>query len=250
MSYQKDFWGKLKEYTAARIALGRTGSSVPTDYLLQFQLAHARARDAVYAELNTELLQEELQNFSKHVLLVHSKAADRTTYLKRPDLGRQLSEESVDLLKAQLSSAYDICFVLADGLSAYAVEQNSIPLLKAILPKLNGYRIAPICIAQQSRVALGDEIAHLLYSRMIVVLIGERPGLSSADSMGIYLTYNPSPGITDEKRNCISNIRTGGLHPSFAADKLFYLINEAFRLRLSGVALKEDHKISIEGTEQ
>ena len=247
MAYQKDFWEKLKEYTAARIALGRTGSSVPTDYLLQFQLAHAKARDAVYAKLTTELLQEELQKLSQQSIVVHSKALDRTTYLKRPDLGRQLNEESAEKLKALPSSAYDICFVLADGLSAFAVEQNALPLLKAVLPKLSAYSIAPICIALQSRVALGDEIAYLLNSRMVIILIGERPGLSAADSMGIYLTYQPKPGTTDERRNCISNIRLGGLHPTFAAEKALYLINESFRLKLSGVALKEDHKTFIEG---
>ena len=248
--YQKDFWEKLKEFTAARIAVGRTGSSVPTDYLLQFQLAHAKARDAVYASLDIELLKEELQKLSVQVLEVNSKATDRATYLKRPDLGRQLSEQSAEKLKALNSTAYDICFVLADGLSAFAIDQNSIPLLKAILPKLKDYSIAPVCIAQQSRVALGDEIAYLLKSRMVIMLIGERPGLSAADSMGVYITYNPEPGVTDERRNCISNIRQGGLHPAFAADKLFYLINEAFRLKLTGVALKEDHISSIEGQKQ
>ncbi len=227
----------LRDFTPARVDIGRAGHSLPTRELLDFQLAHAKARDAVHLPLDVASLVVELK---MPCLKLASAAADRTTYLHRPDLGRQLNPESRELL-AQYRSEYDAVFVIADGLSALAVHRHAAPLLEVILPKLD-WRIAPIAIVEQGRVAIGDEIGELLGAKLSVVLIGERPGLSSPDSLGIYLTWYPRPGRSDAERNCISNIRTEGLSFELAAHKLFFLMNESRRLKLSGVKLREDAK--------
>ncbi|MGI8741918.1 MAG: ethanolamine ammonia-lyase subunit EutC [Bryobacteraceae bacterium] len=222
----------LRNFTPARVALGRTGHSLPTRELLDFQLAHARARDAVHAKLDTaSLLLEGIP--------VVSAAADRITYLRRPDLGRKLNEDSRQRLQAQATGDFDAVFVIADGLSALAVHRHAKPLLDAVIPRLPGWRLAPIVIAEQARVALGDEIGQLLRARLAVVLVGERPGLTSPDSLGIYLTWDPKPGRTDAERNCISNIRVEGLSYTMAADQLIFLMTESRRRKLSGVHLKE-----------
>jgi ethanolamine ammonia-lyase small subunit len=231
----------LKEFTAARIAIGRVGSSIPLKQSLQFNLAHAYARDAVYSILDVDGLLTKLEVFNLPVLHLHSKAMTRHKYLKRPDHGRQLNEESEELLK-DYSTGYDVVIIIADGLSATAVNENTFGLLQILIPMLSGakLKLAPICLVEQGRVAIGDDIGSALNAKFSVILIGERPGLSSADSMGAYLTYNPRPGLTDESRNCISNIRPQGLTHKPAADKIFYLINEAFKRKLSGVALKDN----------
>jgi ethanolamine ammonia-lyase small subunit len=231
----------LKEFTAARIAIGRTGTSIPLKESLEFKLAHAHARDAVYSELDIEGLTNSLQAFYLPVLSLHSNAANRHKYLKRPDLGRQLDETSAQLLK-DYGTGIDIAIIIADGLSAMAVRENAFSLLKLLIPMLfnEKFRLAPLCLVEQGRVAIGDEIAEGLHAKLSIVLIGERPGLSSADSMGMYLTYNPRPGLTDESRNCISNIRPEGLSYHLAARKTFYLVQEAFKRNLSGVALKDN----------
>ena len=231
----------LKEFTAARIAIGRTGTSIPIKETLQFKLAHAHARDAVYSVLDTEGLLNSLKIFNLPLLHLHSKAASRHKYLKRPDHGRQLDEESEEQLKEH-SSRYDISIIVADGLSAEAVNQNAFDLLKILVPKLQSaeLEIAPLCLVEQGRVAVGDDIGFGLNAKLSIILIGERPGLSAADSMGAYLTYDPRPGLTDESRNCISNIRPQGLKAKPAADKIFYLVIEAFKRKLSGVGLKDD----------
>jgi ethanolamine ammonia-lyase small subunit len=231
----------LKAFTAARIAIGRIGASIPLKASLEFNLAHAHARDAVYSVLDTEGLLNSLAVFELPVLHLHSRAAGRHKYLKRPDLGRQLNEESAELIKNGHIKT-DVVIIIADGLSATAVNENAFDLLNLLIPLLKtaGLTIAPLCLVEQGRVAIGDEIAHNLGSKLSVVLIGERPGLSSAASMGAYITYGPKPGLTDESRNCVSNIRPQGLTNKPAAHKICYLINEAFKGKLSGVALKDN----------
>lgn len=235
-----DPWESLKKFTAARIAMGRAGTSIPLRHSLAFKLAHAHARDAVYSTLDTAVLINGLKLLDTPVLLLHSNAADRRQYLQRPDLGREPDEDSIRTIQAH-AAAYDVAIIIADGLSAEAVNSHAIPLLDILLPSLKsaGLTIAPVCLAEQARVAFADPVAHLLRAQLSVILIGERPGLSAADSMGAYLTYNPRPGLTDESRNCISNIRLQGLQYQPAAEKLFYLVQEAFKKRLSGVQLKD-----------
>lgn len=228
---------RLREYTPARVELGRAGLSLPTRALLEFQLAHAKARDAVHLPLAIQSLVLELKQKGMESITLASAARNRDEYLKRPDLGRRLSDESRERLSA-LRDEYDAAFVIADGLSALAVHRHAVPLLDLVLSNLD-WRIAPVAIIEQGRVAIGDEIGEVLGSRLVVVLIGERPGLSSPDSLGAYLTWQPRRGRTDAERNCISNIRAEGLSYAAAAHKLLFLMNEARRLKLSGVGLKE-----------
>jgi ethanolamine ammonia-lyase small subunit len=229
---------RLRDYTMARVELGRAGSSVPTRALLDFQLAHAKARDAVHLPLAVNSLALELKQQRLKSITLASAARDRDEYLRRPDLGRRLSPDSREQLAA-LGGDYDAAFVIADGLSALAVHRHAVPLLELVLRDLN-WRIAPVAIVEQGRVAIGDEIGEVLGAQMVVVLIGERPGLSSPDSLGAYLTWQPRPGRTDAERNCISNIRAEGLSYAAAAHKLLFLMNESRRLKLSGVRLKEN----------
>ncbi len=225
-----DPWNKLRNFTAARIALGRAGQSLPTPELLRFQLAHAQARDAIYSELDTGKLKDEIIGSGLQAVLLQSQAENRTVYVKRPDLGRKLDAGSVQMLNQLPKPAipYDLSLVLADGLSAQAVQKHAPSLLSALLPQLvaPNWNLAPIVIVTGGRVAIGDQIGHLLGARMVAVLIGERPGLSSPDSLGIYLTYQPRPGLTDESRNCISNVRPEGLSSGFAAAKMYDLLTE------------------------
>jgi ethanolamine ammonia-lyase small subunit len=227
----------LREFTPARVDLGRTGHSVPTSELLDFQLAHARARDAVHLPLDVHSMILELKQKNIPYIALASEANDRFIYLHRPDLGRRLNTESREQL-APLKSEYDATFVIADGLSALAVHRHAVPLLELVLCKLD-WNIALVAIVAQGRVAIGDEIGELLGAKLAVVLIGERPGLSSPDSLGVYLTWQPRLGRTDAERNCISNIRAEGLSYELAAHKLLFLMNESRRLKLSGVQLKE-----------
>jgi ethanolamine ammonia-lyase small subunit len=226
----------LRDYTMARVDLGRAGTSMPTRELLEFQLAHAKARDAVHLSLAVNSLVLELKNIPSITLT--SAARDRGEYLKRPDLGRRLSDDSREQLGA-VRGDYDAAFVIADGLSALAVHRHAVPLLELLLRDLD-WRIAPVAIVEQGRVAIGDEIGESLGARMVVVFIGERPGLSSPDSLGAYLTWQPRRGRTDAERNCVSNIRAEGLSYAAAAHKLLFLMNESRRLKLSGVRLKEN----------
>jgi len=236
-----DSWESLKEFTAARIALGRAGDSIPMRQSLEFKLAHAHARDAVYSTLDTEKLTEDLRVLDIPVLKLHSQATTRQIYLQRPDLGRLPDETSDQIVKAHLIPS-DISIILADGLSANAINNGAFSLLEALIPLIKGmnYKLAPVCLAEQARVAIADPIAHGLQSRLSIILIGERPGLSSADSIGAYLTYSPKPGLTDESRNCVSNIRQDGLSFKLAAEKIFYLVQESFKRKLSGVDLKDN----------
>lgn len=232
-------WAALRQLTQARIALGRSGISVPTQAQLAFQLAHARARDAVHTALDADALAAALVPLGLGSVIVDSACPDRATYLQRPDLGRSLSDASRSLLAP---SSCDLVLVLADGLSALALEQNALPFLEILLPRLaqDGWQVAPLVIVRQGRVAVGDDIGAALGARAVVVLIGERPGLSSPDSMGVYLTWAPRVGSTDAQRNCISNVRRAGLPCQDAACRLHYLLSEARRRGLSGVALKDE----------
>jgi ethanolamine ammonia-lyase small subunit len=241
-----DPWSKLRQLTGARIALGRAGGSLPTAAMLDFQLAHARARDAVHLEFDAAGVERQLEERGYRALRVHSAAANRACYLQRPDLGRRLDESSRATLRAFTraggESGCDAVFVIADGLSALAAHSHAVVVFELACRALarQGWRLAPVVVAEQSRVALGDEIGHLLGAAQVAILIGERPGLSSADSLGIYLTYAPRVGRTDGERNCISNIRADGLTYDSAARKLVYLMTQARHLRLTGVALKDD----------
>lgn len=235
-----DPWHELKAFTAARIALGRTGTAMPLEEVLRFKLAHAHARDAVYSSLDIAAL----SNREWEVNVLHSKAADRAEYLQRPDKGRQLNESS----RLSLTPVNaDVGIILVDGLSATAINHHVIPVLEYLYPMLQAKKIsvAPIQLVEQGRVAIGDEIGALLEVKLVLVLIGERPGLTSPDSLGAYLTWQPRPGLTDEVRNCISNIRPEGLPYKLAAEKMFYLINEALRLHLTGIMLKDNYSLRI-----
>ncbi|RDK03970.1 ethanolamine ammonia-lyase subunit EutC [Paraburkholderia lacunae] len=245
---EKNPWNALRQFTNARIALGRAGNSLPTAPLLAFNLSHAQARDAVHHPLDTEVLHEQLRAQNFRTLDLHSAAPDREHYLRRPDLGRRLSEESRAALAQVPSESPDVVFVIGDGLSAFAASKQSIPLLQAVCPKLTDWRIGPVVVARQARVALGDEIGELLGAKLVVMLIGERPGLSSPDSLGIYLTYAPKVGCSDAQRNCISNVRPEGLNYALAAHKLHYLLTHARRLGLTGVGLKDDSDAALAHT--
>jgi ethanolamine ammonia-lyase small subunit len=240
-----DTWGHLRRFTRARVALGRTGASLPTREVLAFGLAHAQARDAVHLPLDTAALSAALSAKGFRCLHAASAAPDRAAYLRRPDWGRKLCAGSYEALEAAAShheyDRPDCVFVVADGLSSLAVARHALPLLEALAPLIRTTgQPMPVVVAAQARVALGDEIGHLLGARQVAVLIGERPGLSSPDSLGIYLTHAPRPGLTDADRNCISNVRPEGLSYDAAARKLAYLMAGARRLGRSGVDLKDD----------
>jgi ethanolamine ammonia-lyase small subunit len=228
-----DPWIALRPTTRARIGLGRTGDALPIKDVLEFQLAHAKARDAVHTPLDTAAIVRAIAPLES--VTVHSQAIDRTTYLRRPDLGRQL-----DPACRLPGGPYDAVFVIADGLSPVGVQHHAPPLLRACLDRLPGWSLAPIVIATQARVALGDEIGALLQANLCVVLIGERPGLSVANSLGVYLTYQSRIGRRDSERNCISNIHADGLSYAAAADMLAWLMTEARTRKLTGVGLKDD----------
>src|SRR5882757_2251500 len=239
-------WAGLRQLTAARIGLARSGASLATGPLLELRLAHARARDAVHARLDEERLGAALETLGLPVLAVASAVRDRPQYLMRPDLGRQLTSDSTNVLASNVlanhaGGGHDVALVISEGLSARAIERHAQPLLAALLPQLraDGWRIAPLTIVRQGRVAIGDAVAQLLRARMVVILIGERPGLSAPDSMGAYLTWQPGPQTTDANRNCISNIRPEGIDPTSASFKIMHLL-QAMRLReVSGIALKD-----------
>jgi ethanolamine ammonia-lyase small subunit len=234
-------WRDLRRYTSARVALGRAGNGLPTAAHLDFQEAHARARDAVWSALDIAALEGAVGALELPVRRVASTAPDRRSYLLRPDLGRRLTDQDAAALsEAAVPGSFAV--VLADGLCATGVQAHAPPLLAALLPGLReaGWRLAPLVIATQARVALGDAIGEALRAAAVAVLIGERPGLSATDSLGCYLTWAPRPGRTDAERNCISNIRPEGLPPTAAARKLLWLATAARRLGQTGVALKDE----------
>lgn len=237
---QADLAARLRALTPARVGLGRTGVSLATRDLLDFQRCHALARDAVHARLDAASLARTLGAITGgSVYRLHSAAADRSTYLQRPDLGRRLDDASQKLLAERARPGpFDLALVVEDGLSALAVERHTAPLVEELLPQLGGWRLAPVCVVEQGRVAVGDEIGAALNARIAAVLIGERPGLSSPDSLGVYITWEPRPGRTDAERNCISNIRMEGLNYAQAAAQLSIMLNAARNRQMTGVALK------------
>ncbi|GLS44480.1 ethanolamine ammonia-lyase subunit EutC [Methylobacterium brachythecii] len=239
---EDDLWKRLSRLTPARIGLGRAGAGLPTREVLSFGLAHAQARDAVHAPLDADAIVSAIERLGFASLTVASHAVDRATYLRRPDHGRRLSEESEAALRQSVSEPVDLAVVVADGLSARAVHEGAAPMLAALKPLVekSGWSLAPIVVALQARVALGDAVGALLKARAVVVLIGERPGLSSPDSLGLYLTFGPRPGRSDAERNCISNVRPAGLSHELAANKLHWLIAQALTRGLTGVNLKDE----------
>ena len=238
-----DVWQALRATTPARIGLGRAGNALPLRAVLDLQMDHARARDAVHAALDVDRLAAELA--PHEVLQVRSAAPDRPTYLRRPDLGRRLAQGAA----LPDGPGCDVLFVIGDGLSATGVQAGAAELVHACIAQLSGLTIGPVVIAQQARVALADEIGARLRARMTVMVIGERPGLSVADSLGLYMTFDPHVGRTDAERNCISNIHgAGGLGADQAARTLGWLLREALRRGLSGVSLKDDQPPLLAGT--
>jgi ethanolamine ammonia-lyase small subunit len=237
---QADCWGSLRALTPARLALGRAGASLPTDEVLRFGWDHAQARDAVQIRLDVEALEREIAGLGLATLRVASRATDRAIYLMRPDLGRRLKTDDAQALEQGAGSGCDLALVVADGLSSLAVQRHAPAVLAEVTRTVPAdWRLSPVVIATQARVALGDEIGERLRAGMVAMLIGERPGLSSPDSLGIYLTWQPRVGRSDAERNCISNIRPEGLGYAQAAHKLVWLCQEARQLKLSGVGLKD-----------
>ena len=230
----RDPFAPLRRLTPARIGLGRAGAGLPTAAMLDFQFAHARAQEAVREELDAPRLAAAIDT---PAIVVESAAPDRDVFLRRPDLGRRLAAHSQ--LPARGDHDHDLVIVLADGLSAGAVHAHAPDTARALVQALDGWRLAPMVIVRQGRVAIGDEIGARLGARAVVVLIGERPGLSAADSLSAYLTWAPRPGRLDSERNCVSNIRPAGLPPSAAARKLAWLLTEARRLNFTGIDLKD-----------
>jgi ethanolamine ammonia-lyase small subunit len=234
--------GDLRDLTPARVGLGRSGAGLPTDALLAFTLDHARARDAVHAGFDTEVLMTGLRELGLSPLALSSQARTRRDYLRRPDLGRMLDPDSQRLLKSRSEGACDVAIVVGDGLSPTAVNSHAIGFVKNLIPRLAGdaIGIGHVAVASGARVALGDEIGEILGARMMVMLIGERPGLSAPDSLGVYLTFGPRIGCTDAARNCVSNIHRAGLTSEEAAFRVAWLIREGLSRELTGVALKDE----------
>ncbi len=236
-----DPWADLRRHTPARIGLGRSGVALPTAEVLRLAAAHAQARDAVHVALDVATLESQLHSDGWRCLNVSSRAASRDEYLRRPDLGRRLSPADATRLQDLAAGDVDLAIVIGDGLSAVAVQRHAPPLLAALRAALgNTLTLSPLVIATQGRVALADEIGALLHARAALILLGERPGLSSPDSLGAYLTHAPAVGRTDAERNCVSNIRPEGLPSDRAAQRIAWLLREALRRRISGVALKDD----------
>lgn len=238
---EDDPWGWLKEFTDARIALGRTGSSMLTKDWQAFSLAHARARDSIKTPFDRDIVRGKLERMGLDTLYVESSASNREVFILRPDLGRVLSEQSASRLDEINYPGADVLLVIGDGLSSKAVHKQAVPLIAEFLPYMEklGLTVGPIVLAQQSRVALGDDIAERLHCKLVAILIGERPGLSSPDSLGVYITYKPFKGRLESERNCISNIRPEGLVYEKAAFKLAWLIEAAFDIGSTGTMLKD-----------
>ena len=240
-------WSSLRGVTPARIGLPRSGASLGTPALLEFRLAHARARDAVHAVLDEQALASGLEPLGLPIVRCHSAAVERQTYLVRPDLGRRLDEASRQAL-ARCEGGQDLCIVVSDGLSATAAQSHAAPLLASLVPMLQGegWTLSPIVLLRHGRVATGDDIGQALRAACVLVLIGERPGLSSPDSLGAYLTWAPKVGRSDAQRNCVSNIRPAGLALEKAAAKIAFLLGRMRAVQASGVALKDDMRARLE----
>jgi len=240
----KNKFEHLRQFTSARIGLGRVGSSLKTIDLLKFQLDHALAKDAVMAEVDFDALATN-KLFKNTSIILETQAENREIYLQRPDLGRKINEKADQRLK-KVDSGLDLALILGDGLSAAAVENHAIPLIRALTPKLKNFSCTPWIMVKNARVAVGDDIGFHTSVKLSVILIGERPGLSTPDSLGIYFTYNPKPGLTDERRNCISNIHGNGLSYELAAEKLAFLLYQSLKLQISGVKLKDNSQKNLD----
>lgn len=234
-------WRTLRRFTDARIGLGRVGVSLPTRELLNFQIAHAQARDAVHLPLDAEKLRQDLLEVEGlgAPLLLRTKAGSRDDYLRNPPKGTELDAESASRLRDSAQGSVDLALVLADGLSSFAVQNNTVPFLRAFLGQVEGTALSRPIIVEQGRVAIGDHVGEILGARAVLVMIGERPGLSSPDSLGLYFTWAPETGLHDARRNCISNVRAGGLDHDRAARRAAWLLAEAAKIDASGVALKD-----------
>jgi ethanolamine ammonia-lyase small subunit len=243
-----DPWADLRRHTPARIGLGRSGVALPTAEVLRLAAAHAQARDAVHVALDAAALESQLCDEGWHCVTVASRAASRDEYLRRPDLGRRLVLADAARLQDLAAGAVEVALVLGDGLSAVALQTHALPLLAALRTALgDAFTLAPLVIATQARVALADEIGALLQARVALILLGERPGLSSPHSLGAYLTHAPTVGRSDAERNCVSNIRPEGLPPEQAAHRIAWLLRESLRRGVSGVALKDDSATELLG---
>lgn len=242
LSPHNRLWQRLREHTEARIGLGHSGGSITTEHHLAFQYAHACAQDAVWRPLDWDVVTSGLQEVDIELLKLESKASNRDSYLQRPDYGRQLSDRSRTTLSNLDKKPADVVIVIADGLSSTAIEQSAANMVKSLLEAFSeqGLSCPYVCLAEQARVALGDEVAQLLGARHLVLLVGERPGLSSPNSLGIYYTYSAKAGYTDAKRNCISNVRSGGQSTPAATNRLMWLVREAEVRKFSGVQLKDE----------
>jgi ethanolamine ammonia-lyase small subunit len=237
-----DFYDFLKTFTSARIGLGRSGCGVPTKQSLKFQQDFALAKDAIYEFADIENLAQQIWNNRNDIIQVHSRAKNREEYLLRPDYGRRINKEHLQLITNR-HGKYDVCLIIGDGLSGTAINKHLSGFLNLLLPELSQkYQLAPLVTVRQARVAVADEIGQALGARLTIIVLGERPGLTSPDSLGLYLTYQPQTGKTDESRNCISNIRPGGLSFEIATAKCLYLVSEALRLQISGVKLKDTYQ--------
>ena len=238
---RSDPWEELKQFTDARIALGRSGCSILTDEYLRFSLAHARACDTIKMPFDRQMVRKRLEDMGLDVEFAESAAASRDIFIRRPDFGRRLSETSRERLKKLKYPGADVLIVIGDGLSSKAVHKQAVPLIQEFLPYMKelGLSVGPVVLAKQSRVALGDDIAEVMHCGLVVMLIGERPGLSSPDSLGIYMTYKPFAGRLESERNCISNVRPEGLSYERAAFKLAWLVEMAYDLQVSGTKLKD-----------
>jgi ethanolamine ammonia-lyase small subunit len=243
----EDAWQKLAGITPARIALGRAGTGLPTREVLRFALAHAQARDAVHTPFDSAHTAQEITALGFETVEIASAAPARDAYLRRPDLGRRPSDESRALLREKAGGPFDLAIVVADGLSSTAIHAQVVPFLAEFKARIAeaGWRVGPVAVASQARVALGDEVGELMQAAAVVVLIGERPGLSSPDSLGLYLTFAPRVGRSDAERNCISNVRGEGLSHAHAAFKLAWLLKEALARRLTGVNLKDESDLLL-----
>jgi ethanolamine ammonia-lyase small subunit len=247
-----DPWANLKQFTDARIGLGRSGSAMPTHEVLDFALSHAMARDAVTTPIDWAPVEKGLAELGLASMRISSAAGDRSEHLRRPDLGRKLSDHSRDALVRSTdldASRPDLVILVGDGLSSTAITANIASYMSALLPYVSqgGWKVSPVLLAENARVALGDEAGEILGGKAVLVLIGERPGLSSPDSLGVYITFSPRVGLKDADRNCISNVRQRGLSYEEGAFKTAWLLREAFRRGLSGVNLKDESQFLIEG---
>jgi len=241
-----DRWGELRRHSAARLALGRSGVSLPTRAVLAFDVAHAQARDAVHLPLDVAALADALHADGWDVLVAKSRASERRAYLARPDWGRRLDAGSAaTLAAARNADGPDIAIVIGDGLSSTAVQAHAAPLLRALRPLLSAFSLAPIIVATQARVALADEVGELFGAKLSICIVGERPGLSAADSLGAYLTYAPKVGRNDAERNCISNVRPAGLALEQAARQIAAVAQAALSRQLSGVVLRFDSNRAV-----